>query len=185
MLPENFKYYGHWGYTIYRTYYGPESDEHWDTLLDALKRQTSLALAYHEDDEVYNSNMRQRRWGHCSHKNKDEYMDDLERLKKLFHLDPRENSSLLDGLDVRQLRKVCLDEHTEAEKTMAGRMFHFALVADEAVLKDIARGEFVVKAVAYDWEDKGEYWAVALPKYALDSFTTVHRGLSLESKEDE
>ncbi|KAF5720971.1 hypothetical protein FMUND_3874 [Fusarium mundagurra] len=48
-LPENSKYYGHWGYTIYRTHYSPESDKQWDTLLDALKRQTMLAIGYYQD----------------------------------------------------------------------------------------------------------------------------------------
>ncbi|RSL59399.1 hypothetical protein CEP54_007317 [Fusarium duplospermum] len=157
-LPENFKYYGHWGYTVYRTHYSPESDEHWDTLLDSLKRQTYLALGYLDTDEMYHYDVEERKCGEFSHNNRDEYTSDLERIKKLFHLDLREDSSLLNGLDVRQLREVCLDEHPKAEKTMAGGMFRFALMADEAVLKDIARGEPVVKAVAYDWKEKGEYW---------------------------
>ncbi|KAJ3462339.1 hypothetical protein MRS44_007125 [Fusarium solani] len=157
-LPENFKYYGHWGYTIYRTHYSPESDEHWDMLLDALKRQTYLALGYLGTDKMYEYEVSEEGWERPYRENRDAYMKDLERVKKLFHLDLREDSSLLNGLDVRQLREVCLDEHPKAEKTMAGGMFHFVLVADESVLKDIARGEFVVKAVAYDWEENGEYW---------------------------
>ncbi|KAF7553489.1 hypothetical protein G7Z17_g3625 [Cylindrodendrum hubeiense] len=144
--PENFKYYGNWGFTIYRTYYAPESDQYWDMLLGALRRQTMLALSHYDDKIEYEDE-----YG-------DEYRVDIERLRKLFRLDTREYVSLLDGLDVRGIREICLYEHDSFEKTMAGRMFHFALLADEAVLTDIANGEFVVKAVAYDWEEKGEYW---------------------------
>ena len=35
---------------------------------------------------------------------------------------------------------------------MAGANFNFVLVADEAVLNDIARQVFVVKALGYDWD---------------------------------
>ncbi|KAH7129657.1 hypothetical protein B0J13DRAFT_564436 [Dactylonectria estremocensis] len=161
-LPENFKYYGNWGFTIYRTYYGPESNEHWDMLLDALKRQTNLAFGYYEDKDYADEVKRQKGRGVASHlgfyENQDEYRDDLKRLKKLFRLDTREDPSLLGGLDIRQLREVCLNEQPETERTMAGRLFRFVLVADEAVLKDIAKGEFVVKTVGYDWEERGEYW---------------------------
>lgn len=158
-LPENFKYYGHWGYTIYRTHYSPESDEHWDMLLDALKRQTYLALGYVGTEKMYDTERKERRGWTChSHKSLDEYMEDFERIKKLFLLDPREDASLLDGMDIGQLREVCLYEHPEAEKTMAGGQFKFVLVADETVLNDIARGEFIVKAVQYDWEEGWGDW---------------------------
>ncbi|KAH7139842.1 hypothetical protein B0J13DRAFT_586379 [Dactylonectria estremocensis] len=98
-LLENFKYYGNWGFTIYRTYYSPESDKHWDMLLDALKRQTYFALAYLEDEDQYRHN----------------------------------------------LREVCLSEEPEAEKTIAGSRFRFVLIANESVLRDIAKGEFVMR----------------------------------------
>ncbi|WAO88980.1 Hypothetical protein NCS54_00635200 [Fusarium falciforme] len=116
-LPENFKHYGNWGFTIYRTYYSPESDKHWDILLDALKRQTCLALGYYEDGNQYRHDVKQR--GSRFYSGEEEYMSDLNRLKELFRLDPREDPLLLDGLDVRRLRE------------------------------DI----FVVKAVAYRWEE--------------------------------
>ncbi|KAM5346423.1 hypothetical protein ACJ41O_009428 [Fusarium nematophilum] len=159
-LPETFKYYGNWGFTIYRTYYGAESDKHWDILLDALKRQTQLALAYLEDEDEYRYDVERRsvRQGRGLYKTREEYMDDLKRLRKLFHLNPREDPSLLAGLDVRQLREVCLSEQPEAKKTMAEGLFRYVLVADETVLKDIAKGEFVIKAVAYDWEENSEEW---------------------------
>ncbi|KAH7115425.1 hypothetical protein B0J13DRAFT_459618 [Dactylonectria estremocensis] len=195
-LPENFKYYGRWGFTIYRTYYNPESDEHWDMLLDALKRQTYLALGYYEDEDRYRDDVERRadryRWGF--YQDQDEYMDDLKRLKERFYLDPREDLSLLDGLDVRRLREVCLYEHPEVEKTMAGGRFRFILVADEAVLKDIARGEFVVKAVAYDWEEGDDYWGwMRIPTgYLLELWHSLmllidnpHRTLRFDGPEED
>ncbi|KAH7124870.1 hypothetical protein B0J13DRAFT_598937 [Dactylonectria estremocensis] len=157
-LPENFKHYGNWGFTIYRTYYSPESDEHWHMLLDALKRQTYLALEFLDNEDEYRHDVERRKWGTNLYENKDEYVDDLKRLKKLFHLDPREDLPLLNGLDVHQLREVCLSEHPEAEKTMAGGRFRFVLVADKSVLEDIAKGEFIVKMVAYGWREGGENW---------------------------
>ncbi|KAF4998535.1 hypothetical protein FDECE_11753 [Fusarium decemcellulare] len=175
MLPKNFKYYGNWGFSIYRTYYSPDSDEHWDVLLDALRRQTSLALGYYEDT--------------------DEDGDDLMRLKKLFRLDPREDPSVLGGLDLRQLREVCLHEHPGAEETMAGRHFYVVLVADESVLKDIAKGEFVVKAVSYDWVKGCENWGwMRVPTgYLLELWHSLmlwvhnntHRALRFDGPEED
>ncbi|KAI8664676.1 hypothetical protein NCS56_00901300 [Fusarium sp. Ph1] len=49
--PDNFHYYRKWGFTIYRTYYGKESEEHWQALLHALRHQTKLAFGAFEDDE--------------------------------------------------------------------------------------------------------------------------------------
>ncbi|KAF4969337.1 hypothetical protein FSARC_3412 [Fusarium sarcochroum] len=157
-LPENFKYYGHWGFAIYRTYYNPDSDKHWDMLLDTLKRQTYLALGSLDDEDLHREDIEERNWDRWSYGDQDEYVEDIKRLKELFHLDTREDPSLLNGLDIRQLRELCLQEHSKAERTMAGHQFRYALVADEAVLKDIARGEFIIKAVAYSWKEGDDYW---------------------------
>ncbi|ENH73459.1 hypothetical protein FOC1_g10008949 [Fusarium oxysporum f. sp. cubense race 1] len=40
---------------------------------------------------------------------------------------------------------------------MAGASFCFVLVADKAVLAGIARNDFVVKALGYDWEGRLEH----------------------------
>ncbi|RGP64321.1 hypothetical protein FSPOR_8141 [Fusarium sporotrichioides] len=151
MLPENFKYYRNWGFTIYRTYYSPESDERWNTLLQVLTQQTRLALGYHEIDEVRKDD---RGWNiRYRHKDQALYVEQIEILKKLFRLLPREDPDLLAGLDIAGVRKVCLDEgeRVASENNMVGSRFNFALVADEAVLKDVANNNFVVKAVGYDW----------------------------------
>ncbi|KAL6915552.1 hypothetical protein FSHL1_007001 [Fusarium sambucinum] len=137
MLPENFKYFRNWGFTIYRTYYGPESDEPWNTLLRVLTQQTRLALGYHgnrQDETLYSSQ--------------------IEIMKRLFRLFPREDPDLLTGLDIAGIRKLCLEEgeQAESEKNMAGTRLNFVLVADKGILKNIANDIFVVKTVGYDWD---------------------------------
>ncbi|KPM44179.1 hypothetical protein AK830_g2386 [Neonectria ditissima] len=172
-LPENFKNYEKWGFTIYRTYYGPESDQSWNMLLGALKQQTLLALGYYEDQ--------------------DDDKEDLEIVKNMFHLDPREDASLLEGLDVRGLREVCWKED-RSNRTMAARLYRHVLLADESVLTDIANGEFVVKAVAFDWEEGDENWGwMRIPTgYLLELWHTLmlwsemtHRALEFDGEEED
>ncbi|KAL6401423.1 hypothetical protein AUP68_15293 [Ilyonectria robusta] len=139
-LPENFKYYENWGFTIYRTYYGPHSDQYWNMLLGALKQQTLLSLGYYEDNEDERGDL-----------------GDLEIVKKQFHLDPREDASLLDGLDVHGIRELCTNEDP-CDRTMAAHRYRHVLLADESVLNDIANGVSIVKAVAFEWEEGDENW---------------------------
>uniref|UniRef100_A0A0C4DI60 Uncharacterized protein n=1 Tax=Fusarium oxysporum (strain Fo5176) TaxID=660025 RepID=A0A0C4DI60_FUSOF len=86
--PDNFHHYRKWGFTIYRTYYGEESEKHWQALLYSLRHQTKLAFGVFEDDEETDQ-------------------DDRRRVQELFYLDVREDPSRLDGLDVRGLREFC------------------------------------------------------------------------------
>ncbi|KAK2687533.1 hypothetical protein QWA68_013114 [Fusarium oxysporum] len=86
--PGNFHHYHKWGFTFFRTYYGEESDEHWQALLYSLRYQTKLAFGAFEDDEETDQ-------------------DDMRRVQELFYLDVREDPSLLEGLDVRGLREFC------------------------------------------------------------------------------
>lgn len=148
--PENFQYYRNWGFTVYRTFYGPGSDTHWDTLIDAVTRQTLLALGYHEKDKIFNDDIK-RHWGKYS--DKSEYLEDINRLKKLFRLTTREDALLLDGLDIPQIREVCRKELPQARENIEVAKHCFALVADEKVLKYIARGVFVITVIAYDQDE--------------------------------
>lgn len=170
--PDNFHYYRKWGFTIYRTYYGKESDEHWQALLHALRHQTKLAFGAFEDD-------------------KDTDQDDRRQVRELFYLDVREDPSLLDGLDVRGLREFCnaekLKETEVVEKggqklrvstrplesqAMADHLYDFVLLADEAVLKDIEKGEFIVKAVSLLWDGHAGWGWVRIPTgYLLELWT--------------
>jgi hypothetical protein len=42
--PGNFQYYRRWGYVIYRTYYGPDSDKYWNMLRPPLIHYTGQDL---------------------------------------------------------------------------------------------------------------------------------------------
>ncbi|KAF5228227.1 hypothetical protein FAUST_11252 [Fusarium austroamericanum] len=122
MLPENFKHFRNWGFKIYRTYYSAESDEQWNTLVNVLRHQTSLALGLLESEELREED---DEWMKRCDGDKSKWADRVNLIRKLFHLFAREDASLLDGMDIVGVR--------------------------EAVLKDVANGRFVVKAIDYDW----------------------------------
>ncbi|KAG4261524.1 hypothetical protein FPRO03_11541 [Fusarium proliferatum] len=150
--PEDFGHYKKWGFAIYRTYYGAESDHHWDVLLQALRQQTLLSIGYHESAEAEELWERDAN-GRCKHwKKRENYLASLDVFKSLFRIFPHQDPSHLEGLDINGIRQVCRKQHHEAEQKMAGAKFCFVLVADKAVLDGIARNEFVVKAVGYDWD---------------------------------
>ncbi|KAH6953497.1 hypothetical protein DER45DRAFT_575957 [Fusarium avenaceum] len=153
--PENYKYYRNWGFNIYRTYYGEGSDKHWHTLLDALRRQTHLAVGFYDNREVMEND---KYWKQGPYRNEARYMSHVKLFKELFRLFPREDPVLLDGLGIDGIREVCLKEHPDAKKNMEGARFCFALVADEAVLKGISQDKYFVKAVGYDWTDSDGGW---------------------------
>lgn len=195
-LPENSKYYGHWGYTIYRTHYSPESDKQWDTLLDSLRRQTMLAVGYYQDVAFEDELMHQRadllpkKWYYQSQK---EYSDDIKRIKDLFHLDVRDDSSL-DGLGVHEIRELCIRDRPEEKEAMAGHQFNFVLLVDREVFEAMERGEFVVKAVSYNWRDGLNNWGwMRIPTgYLLELWHSLmgrdddyHKVLSFDGPEEE
>ncbi|KAH7190888.1 hypothetical protein DER44DRAFT_796140 [Fusarium oxysporum] len=150
--PEDFSHYKNWGFAIYRTYYGPESDHSWSVLLQALRQQTPLSIGYYESDNAEKVWKRDINWHHGYYKKRENYLASVDIFKSLFRLFPHEDPSHLEGLDINGIREVCRKQHHEAEQKMAGAQFCFALVADKAVLNGIARNEFVVKAVGYDWD---------------------------------
>ncbi|KAF5553642.1 ankyrin protein [Fusarium mexicanum] len=134
-----------------------EDGKHWATLIDAMTRQTYLALGYHETEMIYQEDQRQK-WG--LYADKSDYVDDITRLKKLFRLTLIEDVSALAGLDIPQIRELCRKELPEASKNIEGAKACFIFVADESVLNDIARGVFVIKVVGYDWDEDriGQGW---------------------------
>jgi hypothetical protein len=139
--PANGHLYRHWGYPIYRTYYGPGSDESWNELLNSLKQQTRLGLgAFEEEDQ-----------------------DDVQKLKDLFHINSYEDPTALEGLDVRGLRDFCNNHQFDRSTAMADCLFHFVLMADKSVLEDIGKGTFVVKAVSLSWDGHPGWGWVRLP----------------------
>ncbi|RFN43182.1 hypothetical protein FIE12Z_12584 [Fusarium flagelliforme] len=153
--PDNVYYYRKWGYTVYRTYYDKESDEAWEMLLYSLEHQTKLAFGgiknkdYNGDEVHVDPN-------------------DIQQLKKFFTIEGREDSSQLEGLDAQGIRDFWHAEELKMQQNvvqipgqrrrlsskpderlaMADSVHHYVLLADEATLKDVANGEFVVKAVS-------------------------------------
>jgi len=112
-----------------------------------LEHQTKLAFGAFEEEDV-------------------DY-DDVQLLKNLFSIEGREDP-LLEGLDAQGVRDFWHAEDLKEEQAvvqipgkrrrlttrqneslgMADLVHQFVLLADEATLKDVANGEFVVKAVA-------------------------------------
>ena len=134
--PSKVKCYMYWGFTLYRTYYGPESDKQWEDEVLWQKAGNCLPKDY------------------C--KSREEYLGYLKTLDDLFCIDTREGPSL-DGLDVRGIREVCCNNPPETERGMAGFLARYVLVADKAVFEAMEKGEYIIKVVAYDWDDD-DYW---------------------------
>ncbi|EWG55824.1 hypothetical protein FVEG_13768 [Fusarium verticillioides 7600] len=95
-------------------------------------QQTRLSLGYFEDQDDVNHR-------------------DVLLPKDLFHLDVRDNASLLDALDIRGLRELFQREGVGGKRATADRLWDFVLVANEYVLKDVATGVFIAKAVSLGW----------------------------------
>ena len=177
--PSRVNCYMNWGFTIYRTHYSPQSDKHWEVLLDCLNRQMTLALGYFRDQEWEDEVL----WQKADHylakdccKSREEYLGYLNKLDDLFYLDTREDPSL-DGLDVRGIREVCCDDPPETEQGMAGFLSRYVLLADRGVFEDMEKGEYIIKVVAYDWEDGGDNWGwMRIPTgYLLDFWHALLR----------
>lgn len=158
MHPDNPQYYHHWGFTVYRTHYSPDSDTPWNMLLDCLKQQTILAFGYFEGK-------------------KDVDQSNVQLLKSLFHLDARDDQSLLEGLDIKGVRELCREAGLRTEPAMADCLYDFVLVADESVLRDIANGESVVKAMSLSWSEgfSGWGWMRIPTSYLLDLWMLLSR----------
>ncbi|WZH47229.1 uncharacterized protein QYS62_008373 [Fusarium acuminatum] len=151
--PDNHHHYRKWGFTVYRTHYAKESEEAWERLLHSLRHQTRLAFGVFEQEDVDK--------------------DDVQRLKDLFRIDVREDPSQLGGLDAQGIRDFCNAESLKEQQAvvqrpgkrhrlttrpnesrgMADFVHQFVLMADEATLRDVASGEFIVKAVPLEWRE--------------------------------
>ena len=98
--PVNAHLYRRWGYSIYRTYYGPGSDESWNTLLELLKQQTLLELEALEGKD----------------------QDDVQKLKELFHLEVHQDPTVFGGLNIHELREYwCNTKRVRVSMLLPGR----------------------------------------------------------------
>lgn len=117
----------HWGFTIYRTYYGPSSGDNWDKLLTTTKREAMEALMKEEEDEVG------------------------EKLKPSFRLDPRSDRALLSDVDQSRLIQIYNDHIGRPPMPTGGLVF---LYADEEVLSQVSQVIFTLKAVDAEEEPR-------------------------------
>ncbi|RBR26160.1 uncharacterized protein FIESC28_01051 [Fusarium coffeatum] len=155
--PNNIYRYRKWGYTVYRTYYSKESDEAWAMLLYSLEHQTKLALSGFGEEGVDDDDV------HVD-------QDDVQQLRNLFTIEGLEDPSKFEGLDVQGVRDFWSAQSLKMKQAvvqipgkrrrlttrpweteaMADCVHDFVLLADEATLKDVANGLFVVKAVSLE-----------------------------------
>jgi hypothetical protein len=123
----------HWGYTIYRTYYGPGSDEQWSELLKKIANGVEQRLP--EMDEA------------------DEEPDAVTKVWDQFRLDARSVAATLDGLTLEDVRQVYLDgSGGQPMKGIQSDNWGNAvfLVADAPVLQDPDLRLLKVSTADYD-----------------------------------
>ena len=107
-----------WGFTIYRTHYGPASQQAWETLLQSISlgaQETAESMTDSDPDEP-----------------------EFRKLISLFRLDARSEQDTLSGLDMFQLRDVYNKNGAGGAPMNADHHGHYQLflLADEEVLTD-------------------------------------------------
>lgn len=133
-VPGEFTVYDHgpiytpWGFTVYRTSFGPSTDEQWQLLLQ------EISAKMHEEISAY----------------KDEDPDAASKLISLFRLDSRSDQNTQAGLTLDQLRDHYKNSVDGTPMNTEGlRIF---LVADEEVLTAVSGGILWIKCVQADYE---------------------------------
>lgn len=119
-----------WGFTIYRTYYGPGSDRQWDELIQAVTNSTKDAVratAESTDDPTITA-----------------------KAEDLFQLDTRSDLAVLDGLTLEEVRQLYHDGAGGQPMNTANDPWRVFMLADEEVLTKPDLG--VVKCVAADYD---------------------------------
>ncbi|KAM6525191.1 Hypothetical protein NCS54_00812900 [Fusarium falciforme] len=127
-LPGDLNDTKNWGFTVYRTYYGPSNDENWDKLLTTAKREAMEEAMKWSDDESG------------------------EKLKPLFRLDARSDASLLSGVDRRGL--IQMYNNGVGGPPMPTRGPRVFLYTDEEILNQVSQGTFNLKAVDAEEEPR-------------------------------
>jgi hypothetical protein len=120
----------YWGFTIYRTYYGPGSDSQWSALLQKITDGVEQGLT--ELDEA------------------DENPEAVSKARHQFRLDVRSDATILEGLALEELRQLYLDGSGGQPMNTDNRPWRLFLWADAQVLQD---AEFsLLKAAAADYD---------------------------------
>lgn len=122
------RYLQPWGFTIYRTYYGPGSDQQWQKLLrnitSGVKREIEMESSNSDDPAT------------------------ISKAEGLFKLDARSDRSTLDGLTLEEVRQLYHNgTGGQPMNTDMGPWRIFILV-DEEVLANPS----IIKCVAADYD---------------------------------
>jgi hypothetical protein len=106
----------HCGFTIYRTYYGPDSDQRWSTLLQKITDGVAEGLRNLEKA--------------------DKNPDDVTKALHWFRIDARSDPTM-DGLSIQDVRHYYLSgEGGPPMNTEEGYPWRLCLWAEDEVLKD-------------------------------------------------
>ena len=130
-LPEDgdqSDYPDNWGMTIYRTFYGPGSDQQWERLLQIITNGAYTGL----NQSSYEDRMSPT---------------EIARIWSFFKLDARSNAPLLDGLTLEQVREVFCDGMGGQPVRVCNEERLFIL-ADEETLANPA----IMKIVAAEYD---------------------------------
>ncbi|CEJ91018.1 hypothetical protein VHEMI06762 [[Torrubiella] hemipterigena] len=140
------QYYRPLGYTVYRTYYSPETDILWDKLIADLElmMKESIEETFGFEDEGIITNGE---------------VEATRKLKCLVHLDALSDPVLLDGCDDEQLRQIFLDtKKNDPIHGVPGRHRVF-LVVDSTVFEKLDCEMPWIRAVEIDYEaERYEDW---------------------------
>jgi hypothetical protein len=113
---EEEQYRRPWGFTIYRTSYGPGSEEQWRKLLQKATDSAKCRLLGREDVE--------------------KYPDATTKALNLFSLDPRSDPERLEGLSLNDVRELYLDGSGGQPLNVDREQRRIFLLADDEVLQD-------------------------------------------------
>ena len=125
---DEFVRHRNWGFTIYRTGYGPSSDQQWQRLLQKIQtdaREGALEATGTEEDE-----------------------SGFQQVWALFRLDARSDPAL-SGLDMDQLRELYNKGEGEQPMNTDYDLHRIFLFADDEALSDPTAS--IIKAVDADY----------------------------------
>ncbi|PCH02353.1 Hypothetical protein PENO1_035320 [Penicillium occitanis (nom. inval.)] len=152
-----------WGYTIYRTIYTPESDQHWDAFLDAISKNTYAGL------------------GSDLHDNEPSRIF-KEGYRPLVFDEPAQfNGATLD--EIRKHFRAFRDGDTNGNQEVR---FRWCLVIDEGALQSFIRHSSWVTVVDPNYRGGSSYNTQYYPGYLrlylsdLWSLTRIGRALGLD-----
>lgn len=135
-------FYTNWGFSVYRTAYGPSSDRQWQTLVDKIRAQAVAEVKLHSGPDQEHSGDRD-----------DGGDQSALQLLSLFRLDLHSDPATLKDADMDRVRQIYRDA-VEGVPMHADRQscFRLFLLVDDEVLAGAANGESWIKCVQVDYD---------------------------------